>query len=113
MCLAVILSVFFVLSAEFCTAEGQIISWSEDQNPVEEEKETVFWRALALALKQRLAGNARDKRLKISFLNTPLGKHNVEDLMAYSLSGDGSVVIQMRDTLKKISVAPEELYWMG
>ncbi len=105
-------SVFF-LCAGLCAAQEQILYWPQDQEAAEPEKETVFWRTLALELKTRLNRNPRDKNLKISFLNTPLGKHAVEDLMAYTLSGDGAATIQMRDTLEKISVLPEELYWMG
>jgi len=71
-----------------------------------------LWRSLVLDFKNQLAKGAADKNLKISFLNTPLGKHTIEDLLAYTISGDGSVTTQMHDTVKQILLQPEELYWM-
>lgn len=105
-------SVLFFLRAG-AQAQDSIIPWPMGEEAAQAPQETVFWRTLALDLKQRLGRSPNDKNLKISFLNTPLGKHIVEDLMAYTISGDGAVTIQMHDTLKEISVQPEELYWMG
>ncbi|HQJ15855.1 MAG TPA: hypothetical protein PLJ26_05160 [Candidatus Omnitrophota bacterium] len=105
-------SVLFFLRAG-AQAQDSIIPWPMDEEAARAPRETVLWRALALDFKQRLSRSPHDRNLKISFLNTPLGKHTVEDLMAYTISGDGAVTIQMYDTLKEISVQPEELYWMG
>jgi hypothetical protein len=108
---AILSVLFFIPGVLF--ALDQTIFWPMQEESVQAPRETIFWRTLVLDFKQRLAKSSGDKDIKISFLNTPYGKHIVEDLMAYTLSGDGTVTVQMHDTMKKIAISPEELYWMG
>jgi hypothetical protein len=97
-CICLTLSIFFL---------------SEGVSPAQDRQETVSWALLAQKFQQRLEKNTAGKDVRLSFLNTPYGKYNVEDLMAYTLSGDGSVTIQMHDQIRNIKIPPEEMYWMG
>lgn len=105
-------TVVFFIAGIAALAQDSIIPWHEEEKVEDVLRETILWRSLVLDFKNQLAKGAADKNLKISFLNTPLGKHTIEDLLAYTISGDGSVTTQMHDTVKQILLQPEELYWM-
>ena len=94
-------------------AQDQVSFWPQPEETSKPKLETVSWVALVQKFQQRLEKNTADKDVRLSFLNTPYGKHCVEDLMAYTLSGDGTMTIQMHDQIRTIKISPEELYWMG
>jgi hypothetical protein len=103
----------FVFFPPTSLAQSQIPFWPQQEESPRPQRETVSWQALVQKLQQRIEKHTAGKDVRISFLNTPYGKYCVEDLMAYTLSGDGAVTIQMHDTMKQITVPPEELYWLG
>jgi hypothetical protein len=111
--------IFFVILmaciffAQKCPADDQTQYWPLLEPPARSRQEFIPWRSLAQSLLGRIEARKLDKNVKISFLNTPYSKYVPEDLMAYTISGDGAVTIQMRDTLKEINVPPEELYWLS
>ena len=107
-----VLSVIFFMAQGLFAQDHPVAGPPEDEVPVR-QPELIPWRTLVGMFQRRIEKNAANKDVRVSFLNTPYGKHRVEDLMAYTLSGTGAATIQMRDTVKQIIVPPEELYWMG
>lgn len=76
-------------------------------------EETVSWRRISDELQRRVEIGALGEDVSITFQNSPHGKYLEDELMAYTFSSDGTVVIQMNDQVKTLKVPPEELLWLA
>jgi hypothetical protein len=103
----------FIITAGVSPAQDRISFWPQPEEVPAPRQETVSWQILTRKFQQRIETNTADKDVRLSFLNTPYGKYREEDLMAYTLWGDGSVTIQMHDQIKSIKIPPEEMKWIG
>ena len=103
-----VLSVFF-FTERISLAQDQVSFWPQPEETSKPRQETVSWAFLVQKFQERIEKNTADKDVRLSFLNTPYGKYQIEDLMAYTLSGDGTVTIQMHDQIRNIKISPEEM----
>jgi hypothetical protein len=71
------------------------------------------WKALVQRLQNRVDKGILGNDVRVSFQNCPLGEYKAEELMAYTMRGDGWVVIQMHNKVKELKVAPSELLWLS
>jgi len=71
------------------------------------------WKTLAQRLQARLDKGALGNDVRVSFQNCPLGEYEAEELMAYTIRGDGWVIIQMHNKVRELKVAPAELLWLS
>lgn len=107
---AVLLSVFlFPPGYSFCFDESSI--WPQEYKQSEAPREVIQWRRLVSDLSFRLESDSAGAEDKVSFLNTPYRKFVKEDLIAYTVAGDGAVTVQMRDKISHIAVTREEALW--
>jgi hypothetical protein len=80
--------------------------------PAQAEPRDDPWRMMANKMQAGLESGSLGRDFRLSFNNHPFGRYNEEELMAYTLRGDGTVIIQMHDKLKVFKVLPAELFWL-
>ncbi|MCK9594547.1 MAG: hypothetical protein PHH68_04820 [Candidatus Omnitrophica bacterium] len=77
------------------------------------ETAQLSWKVLSQKLQSRVDKGLLGNDVRVSFQNCPLGDYKAEELMAYTMRGDGWVVIQMRNKVKELKVSPAELIWLS
>jgi len=69
------------------------------------------WNSAVQEMKNRIITGSLGRDFKISFYNRPYQEYTEEELMIYTLSGNGTAIIQMGNRLKELKISPEELFW--
>jgi hypothetical protein len=70
------------------------------------------WRTLVKEMQTRLESGALARDFRLSFNNHPQGKYAEEELLAYTLRGDGTAIIQMNNKVKVVKILPSEIIWL-
>jgi len=77
--------------------------------PLWAKAEESSWRSLVQEMQTRIVAGSLGRDFKISFYNRPYQEYTEEELMIYTLGGDGTAIIQMGNQLKKLKMSTEEL----
>jgi len=77
------------------------------------ETAQLSWKALAQKLQSRVDKGSLGNDVRVSFQNCPLGEYKADEVMAYTIRGDGRVIIQMRNKVRELKVSPGELFWLS
>jgi hypothetical protein len=80
--------------------------------PVLAEEDQNSWRFLVKSMHTRIVNGSLGQDFKISFQNRPFQKYTKEELMIYTLGGDGTAIVQMGNQVKELKIFPEELLWL-